>query len=161
MQYRQKPEATLDDFITRARTQALKCDFSANELSERLLELIIASTQHEGFRKDLLGQEKGYSIADALKEGRQCEAITAGSQQAQDLDQHGAASVHVTKTKKVKPCMCCGGLHPKRKCPAYGDTCTYCRKENHWAKFCLSACKQKSKKQGEQNSKHKGGSSTP
>ena len=41
MQFRQNKDESLDDFITQARTLALKCEFSEEELSERLLELII------------------------------------------------------------------------------------------------------------------------
>ena len=87
MQFRQKPDETIDDFVTRARTQALKCDFSDQELAERIIELIIASTPYDNLRRDLLGREKGYALADALSEGRRYEALSAGSHQAQNLGQ--------------------------------------------------------------------------
>lgn len=53
MQYRQKPEESVDDFMTRARTLALKCQFKDEELHERLIELTIASTPHDAFRNKL------------------------------------------------------------------------------------------------------------
>ena len=87
MRYKEKPDETLDDFVTRASTLALKCEFSDAELNERMLELIIASTPYEGFRKDLLGKPRGYTRADALAEGRTYEALTAGNAQLQKLAQ--------------------------------------------------------------------------
>ena len=47
MDYRQRSEESVDDFVTRARTQALKCEFEENELEERIIELMIASTPIE------------------------------------------------------------------------------------------------------------------
>ena len=60
MRLRQKTDETLDGFVTRARTLALKCQFTDVELNERMLELIISNTPHDSFRKDLLGKPIGY-----------------------------------------------------------------------------------------------------
>ena len=54
----------------------LKCDFSDAELNERLIELIIASTQIIDFQKELLQKEKGFALHDAIKLGRSYEAAT-------------------------------------------------------------------------------------
>ena len=81
MQYRLKTDYNIEDFVTRARTLALKCQFTEGELHECLIELIIASTQHDALRNDLYGKPQGYSLADVLKEGRKYEALSAGNQQ--------------------------------------------------------------------------------
>jgi len=47
MQNRQKPNESIDDFVAIARTLALKCQFTDDELNERLVELIIGSTPLE------------------------------------------------------------------------------------------------------------------
>ena len=135
MHFCQKADEMLDDFMTRARTQALKCDFTEEERDERLLELIIASTPYDNFRRDLLGKEKGYSLKDALTEGRRYEAITAGSQIAQSLGQ--PQSIHAI-TDARKPCSNCARQHAPRQCPAFGDKCKKCGRLNHWAKCCRS-----------------------
>ena len=83
MDYRQRSEESVDDFVTRARTQALKCEFEENELEERIIELMIASTPIEAFQRELLGKAKGYKLTDALAEGRRSEAILAGRQEIQ------------------------------------------------------------------------------
>lgn len=59
MQYRQKPDENIDDFVTRARTLAQKCQFTDEELNEHLIELIIVSTPHDALRNDLYSKPKG------------------------------------------------------------------------------------------------------
>ena len=81
MDYRQRSEESVDDFVTRAHTQALKCEFEESELEERIIELMIASTPTEAFQRELLGKAKGYKLTDALAEGRHFEAILAGRQE--------------------------------------------------------------------------------
>ena len=83
MDYRQRSEESVDDFVTRARTQALKCEFEESELEERITELMIASTPIEAFQRELLGKAKGYKLTDALAEGRRFEAILAGRHEIQ------------------------------------------------------------------------------
>ena len=57
MKYRQTGDESIDDFVTRARTLANKCQFTENELNERLMELIIASTPYDGLRRELWGNQ--------------------------------------------------------------------------------------------------------
>ena len=83
MDYRQRSEESVDDFVTRARTQALKCEFEESELEERIIELMIASTPIEAFQRELLGKAKSYKLTDALAEGRRFEAILVGLQEIQ------------------------------------------------------------------------------
>ena len=81
MKYRQTGDESIDDFVTRARALANKCQFTANELNERLMELIIAS-----LRRELFGKPIGHTIKDVLMEGRQFESLSAGNDQLQRLD---------------------------------------------------------------------------
>ena len=74
MGYSQRKDESLDDFVNRAKLQAQKCDFSTDEINERLLELIIAGTPDPDFRKSLLSKEKTFTLEDALKLGRTYEA---------------------------------------------------------------------------------------
>ena len=133
MQYRRKTDETLDDFITCARTLAHKCQFSEEELSERLIELIIASTPYEGFRKELLGKDKRYPLQNVLKEGRKYEAISAGNDQLHKFDQKQTQIKEVSRGRK---CSNCGTSHKPRQCPAYYDTCHACGKKGHWKSCC-------------------------
>ena len=67
--YRQRSEESVNDFVTRAHTQAPRCEFEQCKLEERIVELLIASTPIEGFQCELLGVAKGYKLTDALADG--------------------------------------------------------------------------------------------
>ena len=132
MDYRQRSEESVDDFVTRARTQALKCEFEESELEERVIELMTASTPIEAFQRELLGKAKGYKLTDALAEGRRFEAGLAGRQEIQKR-----TSTPMNYVDQVGPaCGNCGRAHPPRACPAYKDSCKFCVKIGHWKKFC-------------------------
>jgi len=123
MKYRQQTNESLDAIVIRARTLALKCDFNEDEISERIVGLIIASTPHEEFRRDLIGKEKGYAIAQILKEGRKFEAMMADRDRLQQMEK-GLEDIHFIR-KEIK-CQNCGRNHKPRKCPAYNDECRLC-----------------------------------
>lgn len=57
MGYRQRSEESVDDFVTRARTQTLKCEHSESE--DSIIELLIASTPIKAFKCELLKKAKG------------------------------------------------------------------------------------------------------
>ena len=132
MRYRQTASENLDDFITRARKLAKKCQFSEDELNERLMELVIASTPHDGFCKDLLTKPVGYKISELLVDGRKFEAISAGKQQLKEMSEHNVSAIRVD-------CSRCGLKHAPRSCPAYHNTCEKCGKTGHLGKLCRSS----------------------
>ena len=55
MRLRQKTDETLDDFVTRARTLALKCQFTDVEVNERMLELSLPVRRMTVFAKTCWG----------------------------------------------------------------------------------------------------------
>ena len=132
MRYRQTASENLDDFITRARKLAKKCQFSEDELNERLMELVIASTPHDGFCKDLLTKPVGYKISELLVDGRKFEAISAGKQQLKEMSEHNVSAIRVD-------CSRYGLKHAPRSCPAYHNTCEKCGKTGHLGKLCRSS----------------------
>ena len=133
MKYRQTGDESIDDFVTRARTLANKCQFTENELNERLMELIIASTPYDGLRRELLGKPIGHTIRDVLKEGRKFEALSAGNDQLQRLDTK-QSDIHTVSY--VRKCGNCGTSHKPRQCPAYKDKCSACNAIGHWKACC-------------------------
>ena len=133
MKYRQTGDESIDDFVTRARTLANKCQFTENELNERLMELIIASTPYDGLRRELLGKPIGHTIKDVLKEGRKFEALSAGNDQLQRLDTK-QSDIHTVSY--VRKCGNCGTSHRPRQCPAYKDKCSACNAIGHWKACC-------------------------
>ena len=73
IQYRQTENESLDEFVTRARTQAHMCEFTDAEMQERIIELVIAGPRMEAFRRDLLGKDTNLTLQDVLKERRKHE----------------------------------------------------------------------------------------
>lgn len=117
MQYRQKPDESIDDFVTRARTLAQKCQFTDEELNERLIELIIASTPHDALRNYLYSKPKGHLLADVLTEGRKYEALSAGNEQLHQMGMSHGENIHAMD--RGQTCQNCGRSHKPRQCPVH------------------------------------------
>lgn len=126
MQYRQRPNESIDDFMTRAETLALRCQFTKDELNECLIELIIASTPHDALRNNLYSKPQGYTLAGELTEGRNYEALSKGNAQ---LNQLGLTTENVYTMFRGQTCQNCGKSHQPRQCPAYHDECSACTEQ--------------------------------
>ena len=158
MSMRHSEHETLDDFCMRARTTALKCQFD-EELEERIIKLITASTPTEAFQIELLSKEKGFTLEQTLQEGRRFEAIIEGKSKLKAM---AVPPVNIAEQQMKEKCKNCGLTHPPRKRPAYGDTCRACGKKNHWKNVCRSKHshnyrrnKEDSRKLGHQKKKEK------
>ena len=134
MRYRQKTDESIDEFVIRCRDKAKSCDFDESELDERIIELVIASTQSVEFQKSLLDQPKGFKIEQILTEGRKYEAVAASRQCLEMLDPK--ESVDAFRRSNARACGRCGRNHKPRQCPAFDNVCHACGIKGHWAKFC-------------------------
>jgi hypothetical protein len=76
-QLKQKSNENVGNFVSRLRQKAVKCEFSADELNDNLIKMLILSTPNNDFRKDLLSKPKDYKITDAIETGKEYEAIDA------------------------------------------------------------------------------------
>lgn len=100
--------------MTRARTLLLKCQFTDDELNERLAQLIIASTPFDALRNYLYIKPKGHPIADVLAEGRKYEALAAGKEQILQLGMSNTEKVHTIT--RGRTCQDCDMNHKPRQC---------------------------------------------
>ena len=138
--YYQRPDESLDDFVTRCRAQGLTCAFAAAELNERILEQVIASTPISEFQRELLDQAAGYTLEQALELGRTHEAMRHSMNQLKHMGTTNRTTATVSAIKS-SACKYCGGNHPREpqaRCPAQGSTCHACGKIGHWQKVCLT-----------------------
>lgn len=133
MTYRMLPEESTDAFVRRCRLKGKSCDFTEEELTERILELVISSTPHEALQKDLLEKAAGYTLDQLIEEGGRYEAISASKKSLQRLENPAAVA---SATSSQDGCRRCGLHHHPRRCPAFKDTCKACGRKGHWAKKC-------------------------
>ena len=146
---KQKDEP-LQQYISKLREKATKCAFEPDELNERLIEMVILSTPHEEFRKELFTKPKGTKINEVLERGREYEAIIASQESLKTMGQQSFTTENnlpdPTKVDalqrnykpgfKKRSCLNCGLIHAPRPCPAYNDLCHGCGIIGHWRKFC-------------------------
>ena len=143
----------IDQFVSRCREKAVKCDFEPQQLNERIQELVIASTNIVDFQKELLQQDRTFSLDDMLNLGRRYEGIKEGTAYIQSLRDSQHMDAVQSRCKPVaaqgtgKACGNCGRQHPPKQCPAYQSECNFCKCKGHWEKFC-----RKKNRAGQQNS---------
>jgi len=154
MNFRQKSDETLDQFVHRCREKATDCDFRDEELAERIMELVICSTPMEPLQRELLSKPKGFTVDELLTEGRRFEAICQSRVCLQSL---GASDkqVDAISRRDTRTCGNCGLSHPPRKCPAYNDTCNACKALGHWAPFCRKTARKRDTSRTRRQSHHK------
>ena len=157
--FQQKPSETTDTFINRCRLLAKKCEFTEDEVNERLVELLIASTPIPELQKELLNKPKGFKIEEAIKLARTHEASAMyvnqlhqlqGSTQIASINNGSHQRQGGKRNPRSTKCRNCGRDHQlgREHCPAKNDTCNKCGKAGHWATVCLSAKNNKKKQQG-------------
>ena len=101
MRFRQKQTETLDEFTNRCRDKASHCLFSLEELNERVVVLVIASTPLDSFRHSLLEKPSGYKITEMLEEGRRHEAVAA----SMHCLQHVVTAPYLTNRANALPIL--------------------------------------------------------
>ena len=137
MKFTMKSGESIDDFVSRSRTLALKCQFSDDELTERIIELLIANTPHDLFRNWLYGKPIGTKLDDILEEGRKYEGVAAGKTQLSQLGYQSSKEGSVNSIGRHRQkCRNCDTNHKPRQCPAYYDECDACGTKGHWKVCC-------------------------
>ena len=143
--FRQTNSETVDEYMTRGRTQARKCRFrDAVETDERLTEQLIVGVRHGKVKEKLLCRDEILTLDAAMDIARTHEATLANMQQfAGDAN----SISHMSRSRKTRDpsgrrqvpnsCGKCGRRHaPTERCPAEGSTCNACGKLNHWQRVC-------------------------
>ena len=149
-QIRQADQENIDDFIGRLKLQAQMCEFRDTDYEERLIEQAIAGLSHSEPQKKLLGKGLDLTFVTLMNICHTHEASLKHMKQLAEIQgaansQSLTSSVDAFKSKgnqqgppMIKDCRNCGRSHPRNKCPAYGATCNFCKKLNHYEKVCFA-----------------------
>ena len=148
---RQEQGEPVDDFISRLKNLAAKCQFRDNaEIEDRVLDQLIWGSRHRDVQRSLISRDKSLTLEAAIEIARSHEAISkhmktlAGSSRNFQEDRIINA---IRREQEREFCNNCGKQHPRNKCPAYGTSCQKCGKANHWQSVCRSG-KRKQLNQG-------------
>ncbi|XP_062610112.1 uncharacterized protein LOC134271904 [Saccostrea cucullata] len=153
----QKPDETMDQYVTELRTKAKNCELG--DLTDSLIrDRIICGVPDDSQRERLL-RVQDLTLDGAIRMCRTTEATKERMKELkpEDKEVHAVKSKHNPKPFKQKQinkaflnkgyqkknheqCKRCGGNHGK-DCPAVGQVCKKCGKQNHYAKMCFTSKK--------------------
>ena len=150
----QKDAEPFDQFVTRLKQQAKRCEFAG--LKDSLIaDRIVIGVKNEPLRERLL-RRSDLDINKAIELGRAAEftqkqsaelraAGTATPERTVDrVTRNGRPSEQDRSAPRVQ-CKHCGYRHADRSCPAQGKRCRKCGKLNHFAACCKEAPRSASK----------------
>ena len=149
----QEADESIDAYTTVLPTLAETCEFGSLK-DDLIRDRLVCGIEDNGQRKKLL-QEPKLTLEKCLDS---CQAAEATKLQVQDMSSQNKESSEVNALKSsrlksnpsmVDDCKFCGKSHERNreKCPAFGQTCRKCKKENHVASKChLHGKKTSSKK---------------
>ena len=131
----QEQSEQVDDFISRLKNLATKCQFhDSTEVEDRVLDQLIWGSKNPDVQKSLIGRDKSLTLAGAIEIARSHEATSkhmktlAVSSESHQEDR-SVDAIH--KEQERESCNNCGKQHARNKCPAYGTLCRKCGKANH------------------------------
>ena len=158
---RQEQKETIQDFATRLRRLATKCDF--HDADREIYTQLIKGSTNQTFVRHAMQKER--TLAKLLEAAQSMDATV---NRFRDLDLEVGESRHqqvhkisthfnsnpnerISRDAHVKyadrrdtkrECYLCGGEYPhSNRCPAEGRECSYCGKLNHFAEVCRSRSK--------------------
>ena len=162
VQMAQADQTSISAWETAVRTAAGRCSFGPNaDEFMRDKFLFGLNDSFSRFREDIFyrdGQRKAedppFTLAFVVTQAVSFEA----AQQTNKLLAHSSIEEHVHYTTSTTPtrnfqrppgrpvsksCFFCGSKtpHPREKCPAQGQTCSYCHKLGHFSSVCQQAVK--------------------
>ena len=138
----QKPDESFDRYLTRLRELIATCKYGTLE-NEMLRDRIVIGIKNSETQQRLL-REKDLTLDEAVNICRSSEMAAQHSEKFEHIPEavnyvkNKPRTTQKSDSRFIKSCRYCGGQHRRGKCPAYGETCSNCQKENHLAKVCMS-----------------------
>ena len=143
---RQEPGEPVDNFISRIKNLAAKCQFRDNiEVEDRGLDQLIWESRNPVVQKALVSLDKTPTLAAAVDIARSHEATNKHTRTVIEYSESYEEDKSINTIQRAQQrefCNFCGKQHSKHqrnKCPAYGTSCLKCGKANHWQYVCRSS----------------------
>ena len=136
----QRESETVDQYLTELRQIAENCDFESLTPDQLLRDRFVTGTRNGKVRENLL-KEKKLSLEKALDIARAAERTAAqmkvmttesGLNAVKEKEKEQSDGSPFVNDSRVKDCKFCGRNHERRNCPAFGQTCAYCKRKNHF-----------------------------
>ncbi|XP_048005105.1 uncharacterized protein K02A2.6-like [Leguminivora glycinivorella] len=135
----QNEDEPFNDFMTRIKTQAIKCDFGSL-LDEMLKDKIVFGIKSTQIREKLLTEDE-LTLTKAINI---CKTSEQASKQLDEFEgKNKTEKVFTVKSKNSKEaqnekfdCRRCGTNHGRKECPAFNKPCTKCNRNGHFAHMC-------------------------
>lgn len=120
-----------------------ECGFETmtNPRDEMTMAAAIRGFKDNNLRNMMLqAYSKDWKLSDFQEKVNNYEAAKKASEEIGKLasgNLHEPTSLNSVSNHKTV-CKCCGGTHPKEKCPAKEEQCRFCSKIGHFEKRCFS-----------------------
>ena len=146
----QESGESIDQYVTILRKLCETCEFGTLKNS-LIKDRIVLGVNNTKTRERLL-RVPDLTLQKALDVVRSAEATDMQMKELDDSSVHGIGREKNKSTDKKTPsdneekrppskkfnCGNCGTRHGARECPAYGKTCNYCQRRNHFQSVCRS-----------------------
>ncbi len=152
----QHESESIQEFLVRNRTLAIDCEFSCPDCQSDISKVHIKDQFIRGLHNiqlqtDVLAKASNLkSIDDVLKHAEAFETALQDQSTLQNSAEAHAARASSYRRQKQQPshhnktCNGCGsteygipGMPPRHShCPAWGKTCSFCKRQNHMSAVC-------------------------
>ena len=147
---KQEQGESFDSFLTDLKNLVSSCGYHIEEKGKVLRDQIVMGISSNTVREKLLDPEsltvtvaidlcRSSEITGQLMTGMSAESLPIHSVRGQrsSTQRRFKKDAKPNFKAQTKPnCRFCGGIHEPRKCPAYGQECRACGRQNHYAKCC-------------------------
>ena len=135
----QKEGEDFESFLTDTRRLSQTCKFCDDCKESMIRDRIVLGIRDDDTRQSLL-KERNLSLDKCIDV---CQAAQSASSHSRAIKPDVVARIEDRSKKprrneEILECKFCGTTHPmkKHKCPAYGECCSSCGGENHFAVKC-------------------------
>nr|XP_058968946.1 uncharacterized protein LOC131795390 [Pocillopora verrucosa] len=145
----QRESETVDQYMTELRQIAGNCDFESLTPEQLLRDRLVTGTRNGKVRENLL-KEKKLTLEKALDIARAAESTVAqikvmtvesGLNAIKQKEKELSRDTPLVNDNRIRNCRFGGRNHERRNCPAFGQTCAYCKKKNHFVAKCPAKSK--------------------